>query len=184
MWLSCKFHVSPDAAHIISRFPLPHQQDALFKALGSSEKGGVVWLGEHHNSAKDHKIQQEIIRKLHDTRSNDTPMAIGLEQVQVQFQPALDDYVAGKIDVETMKQLVQWETRWTWPFEQYRPIFETARELGIRLVALNVDSEDLALVEKDGFPGLGRTQILKYISDPYVLIYELQCLYSRTLWCW
>jgi hypothetical protein len=34
------------------------------------------------------------------------------------------------------------------------------------LVALNVDSEDLAVVERDGFPGLGRTQLQKYISDP------------------
>jgi uncharacterized iron-regulated protein len=65
-----------------------------------------------------------------------------------------------------MKELVQWETRWTWPFDQYQPIFETAKELGIRLVALTVDSEDLAVVERDGFPGLGRTQLQKYISDP------------------
>jgi uncharacterized iron-regulated protein len=58
-------------------------------------------------------------------------MAIGLEQVQVQFQPALDDYVSAKISVEKMKELVQWETRWTWPFDNYRPIFETCRELRI-----------------------------------------------------
>lgn len=96
-------------------------------------------------------------------------MAIGLEQVQVQYQNVLDGYVSGKIDIDKMKELVQWETRWTWPFEQYQPIFETAKELGIRLVALNVDSEDLAVVERDGFPGLGRTQLQKYISDPYVL---------------
>jgi len=137
-----------------------------------------VWLGEHHNSAKDHKIQEEVIRKLHDARPSDTPMAIGLEQVQVQFQSALDDYVDGKIDLEKMRELVQWETRWTWPFDQYRPVFETARELGIRLVALNVDSEDLALVEKDGFPGLGRTQIQKYISDPYVHAYHYCCMWQ------
>lgn len=93
-------------------------------------------------------------------------MAIGLEQVQVQYQHVLDDYVSGNIDIDKMKELVQWETRWTWPFDQYQPIFETAKELGIRLVALNVDSEDLAVVERDGFPGLGRTQLQKYISDP------------------
>ena len=127
-----------------------------------------MWLGEHHNSAKDHVIQVEMIRKLHDLRRDDAPMAIGLEQVQVQYQPALDDYIAGNIDLQQIKELVQWETRWTWPFDQYRPIFETAHQLGIRLVALNVDSEDLALVEKDGFPGLGRSQLEKYISDPYV----------------
>jgi uncharacterized iron-regulated protein len=123
-------------------------------------------LGEHHNSAKDHKIQVEVIQRLHGSLPKDAHMAIGLEQVQVQYQYALDDYVSGKIDVDKMKELVQWETRWTWPFDQYQPIFETAKELGIHLVALNVDSEDLAVVERDGFPGLGRKQLQKYISDP------------------
>lgn len=110
----------------------------------------------------------DVITNLYAQRPKDAPMAIGLEQVQVQFQPALDDYVNGNIDLDQMKELVQWQTRWTWPFEQYRPIFETARELGIRLVALNVDSEDLAVVEREGFPGLERAQLQKYISDPYV----------------
>lgn len=108
----------------------------------------------------------EVIRSLYNERPKDVPMAIGLEQVQVQFQQALDDYVNGIIDLEKMKELIQWEKRWVWPFDQYRPIFETARELGVRLVALNVDSEDLAVVERDGFPGLERAQIEKYISDP------------------
>ena len=123
-------------------------------------------MGEHHNSARDHKIQVEFIQRLHGSRPANAPMAIGLEQVQVQYQHVLDDYVSGNIDIDKMKELVQWETRWTWPFDQYQPIFETAKELGIRLVALNVDSEDLAVVERDGFPGLGRTQLQKYISDP------------------
>ena len=50
-------------------------------------------------------------------------LAIGLEQVQVQFQDALDKYVAKEISEEQMLKEVQWESRWTWPFEKYRPIF-------------------------------------------------------------
>lgn len=148
-----------------SSLSLP-QQDTLITKLSSPEKGGVVWLGEHHNSARDHQIQVEVIKRLHADLPKGAPMAIGLEQVQVQFQPALDYYIGKTIDLEQMKELVQWDKRWSWPFEQYRPIFETARELGIQLVALNVDSEDLAVVERDGFPGLGRTQLEKYIIDP------------------
>lgn len=143
-----------------------------------------MWLGEHHNSEKDHMIQLDIIKKLHAARPN-TPMAIGLEQIQVQFQPVLDDYVSGNISLERMKELVKWETRWTWPFDNYRPIFETCRQLGIQLVALNVDSEDLALVEREGFQGLAPSQLKKYIPDPYVhgaVPFELSLSkYSRCL---
>jgi len=88
-----------------------------------------------------------------------------LEQVQVKFQPILDDYIAGKLTASEMRQQVEWDKRWMWPFEVYRPVFETARELKIPLVALNVNSEDLALVEKDGLPGLPRDVMKQYIVD-------------------
>ena len=44
-----------------------------------------------------------------------------------------------------------------------------AKELKIPLIALNVNSEDLAAVETEGLKGLSSNQIRKYIKDPYVL---------------
>ena len=78
----------------------------------------------------------------------------------------LDDYIAGKIGIEEMKNMVEWDKRWMWDFEGYRPVFETAKDLNIRLLALNVDSEDLAKVEKGGYPGLPIGRLRKYIKDP------------------
>ncbi len=108
---------------------------------------------------------------LHEERKRqsqqDQPMAIGLEQIQVQFQPVLDDYVSGDISLDEMRRLVEWDKRWMWSFEGYKGIFEAARELNnVRLLALNVDSEDLAKVEKGGYPGLPIEQLRKYIKDP------------------
>lgn len=132
--------------------------------------GGALWLGEHHNSALDHKLQAEFIRDIYEQRKRSfgrraPPMAIGLEQVQVQFQPALDAYINGKISAEEMKREVEWEKRWSWSFDGYLPVFETARRLQIPLIALNVDSEDLGLVESGGFPNLPRERLARYITD-------------------
>jgi len=91
-------------------------------------------------------------------------MSIGLEQVQIQYQPALDAYIQGTITEEQMLQQTQWATRWTWPFENYRPVFTLARKLKIPLIALNVNSEDLAKVEVKGFAGLDKETIRKYIK--------------------
>jgi len=91
---------------------------AMTRTNKNGDGGGALWLGEHHNSAKDHQ------------------------------------------------SLVQWDKRWSWSFEGYLPVFETCRELKIPLVALNVDSEDLGLVESGGFPNLPRERLQKYISDP------------------
>jgi uncharacterized iron-regulated protein len=138
----------------------------------SQSKGGALWLGEHHNSASDHALQAEIIRKLYHSRkgkagsTKDTPtMGIGLEQVQVQFQPVLDDYIAGRILASDMQRLVEWDKRWMWPFQAYEPVFTAAKELGIPLVALNVNTEDLQMVEKGGLPGLPRDRLQQYIPD-------------------
>ena len=150
---------------------LPSQNTKLIGELAISRSGGSIWLGEHHNAKKDHLFQADFIRNVYNERLRQKikePMAIGLEQVQNQFQPVLDDYVQGRIDLEEMKKKVEWEKRWMWDFEGYRDVFETARELKIRLLALNVDSEDLALVEKEGYPGLPIQRLRKYIKDPYV----------------
>lgn len=137
------------------------------KAAGNS--GGALWLGEHHNSEKDHNLQVKFIKSIYDIRRSlpgSPPMAIGLEQVQLKYQPVLDDYIKKKISTSQLKQGVEWEKRWVWPFEVYESIFTTAQELGIPLIALNVNSEDLAEVERAGLPGLGRERIEKYIKDP------------------
>jgi len=86
--------------------------------------------------------------------------------IQVQFQPALDAYISKKISAEEMKFRVEWDKRWSWSFEGYLPVFETCRELNVPLIALNVDSEDLSLVEEGGYPNLPRERLQKYISDP------------------
>lgn len=142
-----------------------------FLSQMATHPGGSVWLGEHHNSVSDHNFQAMLIREVHKERQQHrhlkhTPMAVGLEQVQTQFQPILDDFVDGKLSLKEMKSMVQWDQRWTWSFENYREIFVVAKDLGIRLLALNVDSEDLVLVEKGGYPGLPTRRLHKYIRDP------------------
>ena len=145
---------------------------AMTRTNKNGDGGGALWLGEHHNSAKDHQLQADFVRSIHRLRQKelvDTSngnMSVGLEMVQVQFQSALDAYIAKKISADEMKSLVQWDKRWSWSFEGYLPVFETCRELKIPLVALNVDSEDLGLVESGGFPNLPRERLQKYISDP------------------
>ena len=101
-------------------------------------------------------LQAAIISELKERRRSGAPMAVGLEAVQRRFQPALDEYTQGRISSDELREATQWDTRWAWPFSRYVPVLHAARAAGARLVALNVDSEDLHLVQEAGFPGLGR----------------------------
>lgn len=155
------------------------QKDSFLEGLASSK--GALWLGEHHNSLQDHLLQTGIIRELHSRRKGS--VAIGLEQVQRQFQPVLDRFVAGRLTLNQLRNQVQWDTRWTWSFEVYEPLFQLAQERRIPLVALNVDSEDLALVERSGLPGLPQDRLQLYIPDAYVACRSvplLQCPFRHS----
>jgi len=83
----------------------------------NGDGGGALWLGEHHNSAKDHQLQADFVRSIHRLRQKelvDTSngnMSVGLEMAQVQFQSALDAYIAKTISADEMKSLVQWDKR-------------------------------------------------------------------------
>ena len=138
------------------------QPDQFLNSI-SSISSGTLWLGEHHNAARDHNLQELVLQSLHQNREG--PLAIGLEQVQIQFQPILDDFVAGKLSLEQLRQGVEWNTRWNWSFDNYAPVFRLSQKLRITLIALNVNSEDLALVEKDGLPGLPNERLKEYIID-------------------
>ena len=143
------------------------QNDAFLNKIATT-KGGTLWLGEHHNAVADHNLQVEILRQIAARRDRNKiggPVAVGLEQVQVKFQPVLDAFTAGKISSDEMRIGVEWDTRWIWPFEGYQPVFEVARELRMPLIALNVNSEDATLVEKGGFPGLPTDRLQEYIRD-------------------
>jgi len=149
------------------------QEGKLIRCLG--QKTGALWMGEHHNDEQDHALQVDVIRKLHASkrrrqalagRKRGGELAVGLEQVQVQFQPVLDAYVAGKISLEEMRREVEWDQRWSWNFEGYRGVFELARQRRIPLIALNVDSEDMFRVVAGGFSNLSPEKRGKYILDP------------------
>lgn len=150
---------------------LPSQFLDTIAMIGSDEailKGGAVWLGEHHNAKTDHSLQAGFIRSIYKCRQGLScpPMAVGLEQVQRQFQPVLDDFVAGRTSVAGLRESIQWDKRWVWSFEVYEDIFIAARDLKIPLIALNVDSEDLGPVEREGYPALTKERLRRYIKDP------------------
>jgi uncharacterized iron-regulated protein len=150
-----------------------------------SKNGGTLWLGEHHNSQSDHLLQCEILQQIHEHRSENNnnnnnnnnkldnslvgkqiTTAIGLEQVQIQFQSVLDDYIAGTISISQLRKRIEWDKRWVWSFDLYEPIFILAQKLQMPLIALNVNSEDLALVERYGLPGLSKDRLREYVVDP------------------
>mgnify|MGYP003889085599 CR=1 FL=1 len=117
-------------------------------------RADAVCLGELHDDDDHHAVQllaleQMVARAPAASRR----IAVGLEMVQRQFQPDLDDYGAGRIDEATMLIRVQWK-RWGFDFSYYRPLVGKALEGRAALLALNANEELRRRVSRVGIAGL------------------------------
>lgn len=162
---SCFFVASrPDG---IGHDLLPVGPSVALKALShkvSSTTGRALFIGEHHDCAEDHALQAALITKLRQSHDPTLPLAVGLEAFQARFQPQLDAFCRGELSLKQLREATEWDTRWVWPFEPYVPVLNAAREAGAKLLALNVNAEDIANVQVGGFPALG-PKLQDYIKN-------------------
>lgn len=121
------------------------------KVLQNLADMNVVYLGETHDRAEDHRAQLEIIQALH--RKN-PQMAIALEMFQRPFQPIIDRYLAGEISAQELRSQTEYDQRWGYPWEFYAPILQFAKENRLRVVALNAPSEVTRKVARGGLQQL------------------------------
>ncbi|PVV09675.1 MAG: hypothetical protein B6D77_09600 [gamma proteobacterium symbiont of Ctena orbiculata] len=111
----------------------------------------VVFVGETHDQYQHHLNQLAIIKGLHAKHSD---LGIGLEFFFQPYQDVLDRYVAGEIDEADLIRQSEYFSRWRFDYRLYRPIFQYAREHGIPLIALNLESEITRQVGKEGIESL------------------------------
>ncbi len=112
-----------------------------------------------------------MIAALGKYKPRDANVAVGLEMVQQQFQPALDAYVAKANPDEAaaeqaLAEATEWGSRWPVPLEMYLPVLRLAREQGYPLLALGIDSEALSKVQAVGLEGLSEAERGVYVADP------------------
>lgn len=111
-------------------------------------RADYLLIGEEHPNPCDHLAQAGLVRRL--AAAGARP-AIGLEMTPADFQPVLDAFNAGKLAVADLPRALAWKTTWGYDFGLYAPIFETARQFGLPVFALNAPT---GLARKVGRQGL------------------------------
>lgn len=122
--------------------------EAIIDGLGEAR---VVIVGETHDRLDHHLNQLAVIKAMH---ARHPDMAIGMEFFHRPFQKVLDAFVAGELDEAAMLRDSEYFKRWRFDFRLYRPIFDYAREHGIPLLALNMESEVTSALGPEGLDGL------------------------------
>ncbi len=118
------------------------------------EKVQVIFLPETHTGKEDHQFQLSVIKLMYDKNMK---FVIAMEMFQQSFQKFLDEYVECSITEEEMLEKTEYKKRWGYDPALYRDIWRFAKERGIRLVAINLPTELLQRIRKEG---------LERVKDP------------------
>jgi uncharacterized iron-regulated protein len=107
---------------------------------------GVVYLGERHRVGRHHRLQRAILRGL---ARRGVKLALAMEQLEAEDQPAVDRYNRGEISLDELAEAVAWEKQWP-GYRQYVELVEAARQADAPVVALNAPREVIRQVFRGG----------------------------------
>lgn len=107
----------------------PLGRAALRQELG---RAGTVLLGDQHDDARIKALALECLGAMRATG----PVTLAIEFIRPEFQPVLDAYISGAIDLGALRERAYQPSHWSFAWRLYAPLFEGARRLGVRVVAV------------------------------------------------
>ena len=158
---ACGLTAGASPPHAAETCPVPGRWSALSsgavveqstdKLLARFTREQVVLLGETHDDPEHHRWQLHTIVGLHALRPD---MVLGFEMFPRRVQPALDEWVTGRLGDAEFLARVEWRTFWGFDAALYLPIFDFARMHRIPMLALNVERGLVSRVGDNGWAAI------------------------------
>lgn len=118
---------------------------------GLAAEADYVLIGEGHTVPCDHLVQASLLRAM--AKAGHKPV-VGLEMVATDHRDGLHGFNIGRYGPDVLDRALDWENTWGHPYSLYRPIFDAAHELGLKLEALNVPRSVIRAVSEGGIESL------------------------------
>ncbi|HIJ75679.1 MAG TPA: PDZ domain-containing protein [Deltaproteobacteria bacterium] len=136
--------------------------------IGKLPNVSVVYVGEMHTSAEDHKIQLAILQKL---SQGGRCVELAMEMFPVTAQPVLDRYVREEMSQENFLKEVGWEEVWGFPFSLYRDLIDWQKQKRMPIIGLNAPNKVVRKIAHNGLGSLKpdeRSQVARefHLDDP------------------
>jgi len=152
--------VSASTALSGSLFHFTSQKNTILQKL---EQQRVLFLGENHESMSNHLAHLEIIKRVH--KKSGKKMVIGIEYLPRESQMALDRYIEHKTDETGFLRESHYFINWGYNYLFYKPIFDFARNQGIKIIALNINRELNRTIGYYGLSNLSPEQLKMLPSE-------------------
>lgn len=120
--------------------------EGLVEGIGDRR---VIFIGEAHDSMRDHAVQLAIIRWLVESGKE---VSVALEMFTPPDQGVLNAWVLGMVDEFEFYE--RYAEAWEMPYENYQAIFRYARRNAIPLYGINADRRLVRTIAREGLQGI------------------------------
>lgn len=123
------------------------QPSSLEKIIEAAGNVDVVFLGEQHDDAVGHFLENEIFRKTFERYGKERKVALSLEMFERDEQIVLNEYLQGLI---TEKKFLDDSRPWGNYKTDYRPLVEFAKANKLDVIAANAPRRYVNMVSRNG----------------------------------
>jgi uncharacterized iron-regulated protein len=110
---------------------------SMAQMLSVAGDARIVYIGETHDNPASHRLELQVLQALAELHPGQ--QALGMEMFSRSQQPALDRWIAGKLDEKAFIKESHWYGNWNMDFAYYRDLLIFARDRQIPVIALNAD---------------------------------------------
>ena len=130
--------------------------------MAELQAASLVCVGENHKNPHHHWAQLHLFDALSaHNQTSGRATALGMEMFQRPFQGVMDDYVAGRIDLDAMLSRTGYEDRWGFDWGFYGPTVELAIARKGAVLTLNTERELTKRIAKVGYGQLSEVERAK-----------------------
>ncbi len=137
--------------------------------LAELESVDFVLGGDFHAHGPAQRTHFKILRQVAIERG----LILAMECFEISSQKWVDEFLAGRIDLEKLRNKAKWDSRWGFPFENYRSLLELARRRRWKILACGWPRELTAgrqgLFKQDAF--VAKRLWVASLQEPGALIY-------------
>ncbi|MGE5085458.1 MAG: ChaN family lipoprotein [Bacillota bacterium] len=144
----------------------PASHNDLWEQIEHSQ---VVLMGDFHALHQSQKAQARVLR--HIPKSRNTVLAV--EFFEASDQAHIDKFLCGKIGEKDFLKAVQWEQRWGFPWENYRPLLRYAQKNKLPIYGLNRGFKTrtaTTLKSRDIFAGKKIAELVKKHPESLIFV--------------
>lgn len=120
---------------------------SIEKIIDSLKDADVVFLGEQHDDAVTHYLENEIFQQAFNKYHSSRPVALSMEMFERDVQTVLDEYLKNLI---SENHFLLSSRPWNNYKTDYRPLVEFAKQNGVPVIAANAPRRYVNMVSRGG----------------------------------